>query len=78
MNKLLLGFSYHLSLVLNKGGFSLKGDTVSGKDPPNELSNDGKSINVAGIKWFSKDDTISLDISELNFAKKHKRQETSK
>ena len=36
------------------------------------MSNDGKSINVAGIKWFSKDDTISLDISELNFAKKHR------
>ena len=59
-----------LKIVLDRGGFSLKGITFSGKPPPESLSSDGKSINVAGMKWFSEDDLISLDISELNFAKK--------
>ena len=67
-----------LTLVLNRGGFSLKGLTFSGKDPPDELSNDGKSINVAGMKWHSKNDEISLDIGELNFAKKQRGKKPNK
>ena len=59
-----------LETVLNRGGFSLKGFTFSNKDPEPELSKDGKSINVAGMKWYPKEDLISLDVSELNFAKK--------
>ena len=61
-----------LELVLNRGGFSLKGVTFSGKDPPSALSADESSINVAGMKWLPKDDIVSLDISKLNFAKKHR------
>ena len=37
-----------LKLVLNKGGFTLKGITFSGSHPPGHLSGDGASINVAG------------------------------
>ena len=37
-------------LVLNGGGFSLKGMTFSGNDPPATLSNDKASINVAGMR----------------------------
>ena len=59
-----------LETVLNRGGFSLKGFTFSNKDPEPLLSKDGKSINVAGTKWYPKEDLISLDVSELNFAKK--------
>ena len=44
--------------------------TFSGKDPPATLTNDEASINVAGMRWFPKEDLLSLDISELNFAKK--------
>ena len=59
-----------VELVLNHGGFSLKGVTFSGKEPPNTLTADNTTINVAGMKWFPKEDMLSLDISELNFAKK--------
>ena len=56
--------------MLNRGGFSLKGVTFSGKDPPECLSEDGVSISVAGMKWYPKEDLLSIDLSELNFAKK--------
>ena len=57
-----------LTLVLQRGGFSLKGITFSGFDPPKSLANeDGCSVNIAGIKWFPNEDKISLDTSELNF-----------
>ena len=59
-----------IELVLNRGGFSLKGVTFSGKDPPATLTNDRANITVAGMRWFPKEDLESLDISELNFAKK--------
>ena len=59
-----------LEVVLNRGGFVLKGITFSNQDPPESLSDDGKSINVVGIKWFPKDDVILLDIKNMNFAKK--------
>ena len=39
-----------LEVVLNRGGFVLKGITFSNQDPPESLSNDGKSINTAGMK----------------------------
>ena len=57
-----------IELVLDRGGFSLKGMTFSGNDPPATLSNDKASINVAGMRLFPKGDLLSLDISELNFA----------
>ena len=67
-----------LELVLNRGGFSLKGVTFSGTDPPSKLSKDDSSINVAGMKWLPKDDVVSLDIGELNFAKKQEKKKPNK
>ena len=61
-----------LELVLNKGGFGLKGVSFSGKDPPSTLRDDGKTIFIAGMKWFPKDDVIFLNIGELNFARKQR------
>ena len=61
-----------LELVLNRGGFSLKGVTFSKRDPPNNLSTDDCSVNMAGMKWFPKEDMVSLDVGELNFAKKQR------
>ena len=58
--------------ALNKGGFTFKGLTFSGKDPPSDLSSEQVSIKVAGMKWFSKEEKISLDIGDLNFAQKHR------
>ena len=43
-----------LSIALAKGGFSLKGFTFSGQNPPEHLSDDGKSITVGGLKWYPK------------------------
>ena len=57
-----------IELVLNRGYFSLKGATFSGKDPPATLRNGEASINAARMRWFPKENLLSLDISELNFA----------
>ena len=58
-----------LELVLNRGGFTLKGITFTEGDPPSALSIDDSSDNLAGMKWFPKKDLLALDIGELNFAK---------
>ena len=59
--------------VLKKGGFKLKGVTVTGSDPPSSLANaDGVSVNTLGRKWYSKEDKISLKCSNLNFGKKYR------
>ena len=58
--------SNELVTVLKKGGFILKGFTFSGFDPPEHLRNpDGCSINTLGEKWNSKEDTLSLNIGEV-------------
>ena len=59
-----------MEIVLNRGGFALKGVSFSGKDPPECLTNDGFSINVDGVKWYPKEDYIQLDIGDLNFARR--------
>ena len=61
-----------MEIVLNGGGFLSKGVAFSGEDPPTSLSDDGKTIFVAGMKWHVKEDMLSLKIGELNFAKKHR------
>ena len=50
------------------GGFCLKGFTFSGSNPPKSLTEDGESINVAGMKWFPKADILKLDIGPLDFS----------
>ena len=65
--KLMEEFSGALAL----GGFNLKGYTLSGMDPPENLANDdGVSVNVGGLKWFPKNDELSIKIPELNFGRK--------
>ena len=56
--------------MLNCGGFTVKGITFTRGDPPSALSTDGSSVSVAGMKCFSKEDLLTFDIGELNFAKK--------
>ena len=48
----------------------MKAFTFSGKPPGEDVSEDGRSINVAGMKWYPENDELQLDISELNFSKK--------
>jgi hypothetical protein len=62
--------SEELKVVLARGGFSLKGFTFSGKPPPAHLTENGETINVAGMIWYSEPDLLQLDIGELNFANK--------
>ena len=60
-----------LSLSLAEGGFKLKGVTLSGSDPPEHMANeDGKSVTVGGLMWFSKNDEIALKIPEFKFMNK--------
>ena len=68
--------SDQLDIVLGRGGFNLKGITMSGHSPHKDLSVDGRLINVAGLLWDSKADLICLDIKDLNFAKKHRGKKT--
>ena len=63
-------------MALEKGGFSLKGFTFSGRDPPEHLSNDGKSVTVGGLKWFPKEDLLAINVGEVNFAKKYRGRKT--
>ena len=66
-----------IEVVLRKGGFALKGFTFSNHDPPDHLSKDGKSIGVGGLIWHPKHDEISIDVSELNFAKKQRGKKST-
>ena len=53
------------------GGMGVKGFTFSGKDPNPELSSDGESIGVAGMRWYSKSDELKLSMNGmLNFSPK--------
>ena len=61
-----------LPIVLSKGGFALKGFTFSGFDPPDDLKQPDNTVNVAGMKWFSKPDLLSLNLGEMSFGKKSK------
>ena len=57
-----------LKLVLEKGGFTLKGITFSGEKPPEY--EDGESVRVGGLKWFPEGVFLYININELNFTKK--------
>ena len=59
-----------LQLSLETGGFTLKGFTFSGSDPDEKLSDDGKSIMVGGVKWFSREDYWMLNVGKINFSRK--------
>ena len=53
-----------MEIMLSRGGFSLKGFTMSGRDPDPSLSADGISILVAGHFWFCEKDKIALNIKD--------------
>ena len=61
-------------MVLNCGGFTLKGITFTGGDPPSALSTNGNSVNVGIMKWFPEKDLLALNIGELNFDKKQREK----
>ena len=61
-----------MQTVVESTGFRFKAFTFSGWDPPSEFTTDGKSARVAGMKWFSKEDKISLSTGDMNFSKKRR------
>ena len=67
-----------LEIMVNRGGFTLKGTTTSGRDPDPTLTKDGVSILVAGHTWYSKEDTFALNVKDLNFARKRRGRRSEK
>ena len=61
-----------LEAMVSGGGFSFKAIAFSGQKPPESMSNDGETITVAGFRWFSEKDLVSLNIGEMNFGKKQR------
>ena len=64
----MLDIAGKLEIVLSSGGFSLKGIAFLSKDPPEFLADDGVSIHVAGMKWYTKDDLLAFDFIDMNFS----------
>ena len=62
--------SDEIEVVVNRASFKLKGVSFSGEDPDESLTDDGVLISVAGMKWFPKEDFLSLNINQLNFSKR--------
>ena len=48
----------------------INGWSLSGEDPPKELTDDGATVSLAGMTWLPKIDGFSLNISRLHFGKK--------
>ena len=67
-----------LEILLNKGGFRLKGVTFSGFEPPKDLSNGENWVTVAGMKWYPKSDLMSLNMGEIKFGKINKGKPMAK
>ena len=65
-----------LDLVMKRGGFNLKGFTISGLPPLESLSATGDSIMVAGMKWFPENDILAFNIGDLQFSSKRHGKKT--
>ena len=61
-----------IQAAIRQGGFDLKGFSISGRSPPEHLTQDGESVTVLGLKWFPKGDFFKLNIGEQNFSQKLK------
>ena len=58
--------------VLSRIAMKVKGWTVSGEDPPENVTDDGVSVSFGGKTWFPKGDFYKLNIQSLHFAKKRR------
>ena len=67
----------NIKLLLNKGDFNQNGITYSGSDPPENVSDDGSSVKVAGMILYSKLNQMSLNIKEQNFAKQKRGRKST-
>ena len=56
--------------LLALGGFKLKFVCHSNDKPPDAASSDAETLSILGYTWNSKEDTLTLGVSDLNFQKK--------
>jgi len=56
--------------ILARGGMSLKFVAHSHEAPPEAASADSESMTILGYRYFPRSDSISLNLNEINFAKK--------
>ena len=61
-----------MEIVLRRGGFALKGFTISGSPPLEKLTDDGESIYVGGMKWYPETDELAYNVKDLNFVTKRR------
>ena len=53
--------------VLSKASLVVKDWAWSGKEPPEKLSPDGKSVNLAGLAWYPEVDAYRLNLDSIHF-----------
>ena len=58
--------------VLGTISMKLKGWTISGQPPPDNVTEDGVSVGFGGKTWFPEGDFYKLNIQSLHFAKKRR------
>ena len=56
--------------LFKKVGLDVKGWSYSGENPPEAVTKDGVSINVAGMKWTPSVDALEVRIPKLHFGKR--------
>ena len=66
-----------LTVVVGRGGLRFKQFAFSSIPPDVSISSNGISVDVAGMKWFTVKDQLSLKIGPLNFAKRYRGKKPS-
>ena len=61
-----------LNVVVERGGLKLKSFAFTSIPPDPSVSSDGTSVGVAGMKWNTVVDEISLTAGSINFSKKYR------
>ena len=51
-------------------GLSCKGWSFSGQSPPPEVTDDGETVGIGGMKWHTKMDLLEILLPPLHFSKK--------
>ena len=63
--------------VLKRINMNIKGWAISGEIPPEQMTDDGFSVNFSGLKWYPVLDAYKSNISSLHFKKKKRGKHDS-
>ena len=66
-----------LNVVVERGGLKLKSFAFTSIPPDPSLSTDGVTVGVAGMKWATVADEISLNAGSINFSKKYRGKKST-